>query len=65
MTGEEYDYFLKEVNEIIGREKGDAFLKKYINAMEQKQKEGFMEGYKYAIRVLEDGLVKKQENRQD
>ena len=28
--------------------------------LEQNQRENFMDGYKYAIRTLEDGLIKKR-----
>lgn len=50
---------IEEIKEIIIREKGDFFWKELMDKIEQNQRKNFMDGYKYAIHILEDGLVRK------
>lgn len=33
----------------------------FLEAIDQIQQEAFMEGYRYAIKVLKEGMVKKEE----
>lgn len=48
----------EEVKQIIIREKGDVFWEEYSKGIENSREENFIEGYKYAIRILKDGLAK-------
>ena len=52
--------YIEEMRKIVVREKGDCFWRKMIGAIEESQRKNFLEGYKYAISLLEDGLVKSQ-----
>lgn len=51
--------YIEEMRKIIVREKGDFFWKKMVGVIEESQRENFLEGYKYAISLLEDGLVNR------
>ena len=55
------DLLQKKVNTLISTEKGEDFLKIYLEKMEADKKNAFLDGYRYAIRVLEEGLI---DNRQ-
>lgn len=50
---------VEEIKKIVIKEKGNIFWEKFINGLEQSQRDNFVDGYKYAIRVLEDGLMEK------
>ena len=52
------DLLQEEVNTLIRREKGETFLKLYQEILEKERKEIFLDGYRYAIQILEEGLVK-------
>ncbi|MCI7814348.1 MAG: hypothetical protein SO016_09510 [Lachnospiraceae bacterium] len=53
---------MEEVKKIILRERGEHFLHEFLEETEAKQKMAFLDGYKYAIRVLEDGLTESEKN---
>ena len=57
---ENRDLLQKKVNALICREKGEHFLKLYLEKMEADKKNAFLDGYRYAIRVLEEGLIGSQ-----
>lgn len=48
-----------EIKKLIIREKGNAFWERFLRQMEEHQRQVFLDGYRYAIKVLEEGLVKK------
>ena len=50
---------VEEIKNIVIKEKGTIFWEKFIKGLEQNQRDNFVDGYKYAIRVLEDGLMEK------
>ena len=52
------DLLQEEVNTLICREKGETFLRLYQEILEKERKEIFLDGYRYAIQILEEGLVK-------
>ncbi|MEZ3487889.1 MAG: hypothetical protein K1W22_15245 [Lachnospiraceae bacterium] len=52
--------YIEEIRKIVIQEKGKEFWEAFIGKVEQNQRENFMDGYKYAIRTLEDGLIKKR-----
>ena len=52
------DLLQEEVNTLICREKGEPFLRLYQEILEKERKEIFLDGYRYAIQILEEGLVK-------
>lgn len=60
---EENIQYFEEIKKIIIKEKGKDFWEEFIRGTEQRQREYFIEGYKYAIQILEDGLI--EEKRQD
>ena len=51
------DLLQKKVNTLISTEKGEDFLKIYLEKMEADKKNAFLDGYRYAFRVLEEGLI--------
>lgn len=59
-TKEENAVYIEEVRSIIIKEKGKKFWEEFIGKVEQSQRENFVDGYKYAIRTLEDGLINKR-----
>lgn len=48
-----------EIKKLIIREKGNVFWERFSRQMEEHQRQVFLDGYRYAIKVLEEGLVKK------
>ena len=50
---------IEEVRELIIKEKGVTFWDEFIGSMEDCQRDYYVEGYRYAIRILEDGLIKR------
>ena len=54
---------IQEVKKMILEEKGEQFLEEIIETAEEKQREAFLEGYQYAIQMLEDGLGQLNKNR--
>lgn len=50
---------IEEIKKIVVEEKGNIFWEEFVKGIEESQRENFMNGYKYAIRILEDGLVKE------
>lgn len=53
----ERDLLQEEVNILICREKGKTFLNLYQESLEEERKEVFLDGYRYAIHVLQEGLI--------
>lgn len=51
---------IEEIKTIIIKEKGHIFWEEFIQGIEQSQRKNFMDGYKYAIRILEDTLVSEE-----
>lgn len=49
---------VEEMKRIIIKERGERFWQLCNKVIEQNQRENFMEGYRYAIRSLQDGLIK-------
>lgn len=52
---------LKEIRQYVPEEKWKVFLNELEEAIKDREEESFIEGYCYAIQVLQDGLKKKQE----
>lgn len=48
---------MKEIREIIVKEKGENYYSDMLKRLEENQQKVFMDGYVYAIRVLENGLL--------
>lgn len=48
---------MKEIREIIVKEKGENYYSDMLKRLEENQQKMFMDGYVYAIRVLENGLL--------
>lgn len=57
---EEKVKYIEEIENIVIKEKGNIFWEEFMRGLEQSQREHFIDGYKYAIRILEDGLIKKK-----
>lgn len=47
----------EEIKTIVVKEKGKYFWEEFIKEIEQNQRKNFIDGYKYAIRILEDTLI--------
>lgn len=52
---------LKEIRQYVPEEKLKVFLNELEKAVKEREDESFIEGYCYAIQVLQDGLKKKPE----
>ena len=50
----------EEIKRLVIREKGDVFWEEFVKRVEKSQSDNFIDGYKYAIRLLEDGLKVKK-----
>ncbi len=50
---------IEEIEKIIIKEKGRSFWEDFVRKIEKNQRENFIDGYKYAIRILEDGLTRE------
>lgn len=48
----------QEIESLIINKKGKAYWKMLIKYNKQKEQKIFMDGYKYAIQILKDGLKK-------
>ncbi len=59
MTDSTYK-MIQQLNEIDFMDNSEKMKKQMIKIIEKVQQEAFMEGYKYAITILEDGIVKKE-----
>lgn len=51
---------IEEIKSLVIKEKGSLFWEEFIKGMEQNQRENFINGYKYAISILEDALIKEK-----
>ena len=49
--------YAEEVKTIVIKEKGITFWEEFVKEIEQCQRDNFIDGYKYAIHLLEDGLT--------
>jgi hypothetical protein len=49
--------YAEEVKTIVIKEKGITFWEEFVKEIEQCQRDNFIDGYKYAIQLLEDGLT--------
>ncbi len=49
--------WMEEIKKIITKEKGTVYCEKLIEKIEENERLAFLDGYLYAIRVLESGLV--------
>lgn len=58
--GEENAKRIEEVKRLVIKEKGNIFWEEFIKGIEQSQRENFINGYKYAISILEDALIKER-----
>ncbi len=52
-------YDLTLFKEFIQEKNWEIFQKKFTVLLEEVQRDGFMEGYRYAITILEENLIKK------
>lgn len=50
---------IEEIEKIIIKEKGKSFWEDFVRKIEKNQRENFIDGYKYAIQILADGLTKE------
>ncbi|MCB6415371.1 hypothetical protein LI221_09905 [Faecalimonas umbilicata] len=50
----------EEIKKLVIREKGNVFWEEFVKGIEESQRDNFIDGYKYAIRLLEDGLKEKK-----
>ncbi|MCI5996467.1 MAG: hypothetical protein MRZ45_11085, partial [Blautia sp.] len=51
----------RKIQKMLTEEERDAFQIYIVTMLEKSRDEGFMEGYKYALKLLEDGLVEQKE----
>lgn len=49
--------WMEEIKKTITKEKGTVYCEKLIKKIEENERLAFLDGYLYAIRVLESGLV--------
>lgn len=49
--------YAEEVKTIVIKEKGITFWEEFVKEIEQCQRDNFIDVYKYAIQLLEDGLT--------
>lgn len=52
-------YDLTLFKEFIQEKNWEIFQKKFTVLLEEVQRDGFMEGYRYAITILQENLIKK------
>lgn len=52
---------LKEIGKYVPEEKWEVFLSELEQDIKDREEESFIEGYCYAIQILQDGLKKKPE----
>lgn len=52
--------YMRELKEIAINEKGEIFWQQVSAVMEMNLQKAFLEGYRYAIRILEDGIVDQE-----
>lgn len=50
---------IEEIKTIVIKEKGCIFWEEFIKSIEQSQRDNFIDGYMYAIRILEDTIKKE------
>ena len=48
---------MEELKKFITKEKGEDYLRYLSEREEKSQRMAFLDGYMYAIRILEEGLV--------
>ena len=51
---------MKRLEEINWRDNSEIIKNQILEIIENVEKEAFIEGYKYAITILENGIVKKE-----
>lgn len=52
---------MKTLEDINWKDSSETIKEQILEIIETVEKEAFMEGYKYAITVLENGIIKKEE----
>lgn len=57
--GNKISHYLKTIKEYVPDEKWESFTCEMEQLINDIEEESFMEGYCYAIQVLQDGLKKK------
>lgn len=56
---EEMENRIERLNQFVPKEYQDEVREQIIAILETVQEEAFLDGYRYAVAVLNDGLIKK------
>lgn len=58
MSEEDYIFYIENLKKRLSEPDSEELFKKLAEKIEEEQQKVFMDGYRYAIKVLEEGMVK-------